>query len=481
MRYLRERTAAPWGALQRAAVGLVALALASTSSAEAFDRSDLKPSDLKGIWHVENSAEFIEVTDTEASYFDATSVSCIPTDRGPLATLSVRFGGGLVSRKRNALTLADRTGYPYQLKRMHRLPARCRNGGTVGNDPVLNFETFFAYFKENYAGDAARQLDWESIHDTWRTRVTPATTANQLWAIYASILRGFDDVHVFMSNGKQGEEARSISAGKASGLRKALHAQDAELSEDDGFARDAEVANALNTMILHDVLDGKFRTALNGKFQWGWAAPHVGYLNIRQMSGLFAVPATDPKAVDAAVHEAMRAVLADFRDARAMVIDIRQNRGGAAAVGEVVASYFGDRAVSLRSRTRTPAGFTAWRKVPVVPDASVNFAGPVYLLVSGNTVSAAEQFAAVMQSYPAVTLVGTRTRGALSDILVKRMPDGSLLGLSDVQLLSPSGAPLETIGVAPNVVVESYDPQCLVTCFAKPVDVAVKLASKRNP
>ena len=446
-----------------------------TNVGTAFD-----PASLEGVWDVTNSAEIIAVGKNEVVYYDSTSASCIETDRRPVAHLLERFGGRLVARDTATATLSDRTGYLYQLSRLDALPALCARGGTTGADPVLNFESFISYFRENYAGDALRHLDWQAIHDEFRPRVTARTTTDELWKVYAEILARFDDVHVFVSNGKQGTEGRSLSAGRPSGLRKALIVQDPKRSEDDGFALDAKLAPLLDNVILFEVLRGRFSTDLQGKFQWGWATPEIGYLNIQQMSGLFAKPATDPAVVAPAVRETMRKVIKEFGTAKALILDVRQNRGGADAVSSAVAAVFADRPVTSKSRTRTRSGFTDWESDTVQPDPSNHFDKPVYLLISDNTVSAAESFVSIMRQYPTVTLVGTTTRGALSAILVKKLPDGSILGLSDMQFISPAGVNYETKGIPPDIHVESYQPECLFTCYKQAIDVAVKLALARS-
>jgi len=430
--------------------------------------------DLVGTWRVENNAEIIVVEASQATFFDATSRSCLQTERGPAAILHERFPGGVVARTATSATLADRTGFLYYLTRIDALPDPCREGGATEGDPVLDFEAFIAYFEENYAGTDARDLDWAKLRDRYRPRISASTSEEELWAIYAEILASFDDVHVFLSNGKQGGQSRSLSAGRPSGLRKALLLQDPGLQEDDGFARDAEVAPALNQVILYDVLRGRYSSALQDKFQWGWAAPGVGYLNIRQMGGLFEAPATDPDAVEAAVRQTMAKVLRDLGGARALIVDVRANRGGSSAVGYAIASFFIDRPITLKGRTRTPAGFTDWQATVVEPDKDLRFSAPVYLLVSDNTVSAAEEFAMVMREVPGVTLVGTKTRGALSSILVKKMPGGGMIGVANEQRLSPGGEDFEAVGVPAEIPAESFRPDCLFACFAEPVRVALR-------
>lgn len=84
------------------------------------------------------------------------------------------------------------------------------------------------------------------------------------------------------------------------------------------------------------------------------------------------------------------------------------------------------------------------------------YQGPVYLLTSRNTISAAETFSLAMRELPQVTLVGTRTYGSLSDSLGRMLPNGWIVSLSNEIYQSPAGEVFEAKGIAPDVKVE-YD------------------------
>lgn len=467
-----------WCFSGRIFLGLSLLVVPAGSTAHAFqspgDAQSALPGALLGVWEMEGQALIIETTEREVAYYDVTAVSCIESGRRPAADLSGRFSGGVVERNESWLTVRDHA-QPYRLRRLAGLPQQCRNGGTVGADPVLNFETFWHYMVENYAGTEVRHLDWASIHAEFRPRITASTTPAQLWEIYRTILTRVDDVHVFMTNGRPGAENRSISAGRPSGLREALLRQNPNLSEDRSFELDSEMQHVLDRMVQHDVLHGRYSTALQNKFQWGWAAPRIGYLNIAMMMRLFEAPATDPAAVRAAVHETMQRVLGDFASADALIIDVRQNRGGSDDVAAEVASHFLNSPLTRRTRARTPSGYTSWWPRVVQPHGP-RFSRPVYVLISANTVSAAELFALYMREAPNVTLVGETTRGAFSTILFKRLPDGSSIGIANEQAIGVRGEALETRGIQPDIRAPVFQPDRLVAGYRDAIDVVLRRA-----
>ncbi len=90
---------------------------------------------------------------------------------------------------------------------------------------------------------------------------------------------------------------------------------------------------------------------------------------------------------------------------------------------------------------------------PVEP----RYTGPVYLLTSNVTVSAAEIFTMAMRALPNVTHVGQTTRGALSDVLTKGLPNGWQVTLSNEIYLDNAGNAWEGRGVPPTIAIDVFD------------------------
>ena len=75
------------------------------------------------------------------------------------------------------------------------------------------------------------------------------------------------------------------------------------------------------------------------------------------------------------------------------------------------------------------------------------YAGPVVLLTSGGTFSAAETFALAMRVRNDVTLVGERSSGHFSDMIDGELPNGWDLTLSGERYRAADGEIYETRGV----------------------------------
>lgn len=151
------------------------------------------------------------------------------------------------------------------------------------------------------------------------------------------------------------------------------------------------------------------------------------------------------------------------RSQHGLVIDLRGNPGGLAAMIRGVAGHLFDQEVVLgRMKTRTTElEFTANPRV-VMSDGRrvVPFAGPVALLVDELTASASECFAGALQSLGRARVFGRTTAGQALPASTKRLPNGDLLMYVVGDFVTGSGRRLEGEGVVPDEKV-TLDPAAL--------------------
>jgi len=151
------------------------------------------------------------------------------------------------------------------------------------------------------------------------------------------------------------------------------------------------------------------------------------------------------------------AALGLLKDTDALIIDLRENTGGGGATDERLLGQLSRAPLVMEAiRWRDPDGKTTTlsRHVRQGPGDPLYADKPVYLLVGGQTFSAAEAFAYTMQANKRAVLVGTRTRGGgnpanrpkpnLGFGLVAFIPNG--------QVVHPlTGGGWEGVGVKPDV------------------------------
>jgi carboxyl-terminal processing protease len=157
--------------------------------------------------------------------------------------------------------------------------------------------------------------------------------------------------------------------------------------------------------------------------------------------------------------ELVRALKGELKDARGIVIDLRDNAGGEVEAMTDIASLFlapgrslgrfDDRAgrTQIDPYTRTALRSTA--------DAPERFEGPLVVLVSARTASAAEVFtAALKESGRASAIIGETTCGCVLAIRRRHaLADGGTLDISELDYHTANGTRLEGAGVEPGLAI----------------------------
>jgi hypothetical protein len=147
--------------------------------------------------------------------------------------------------------------------------------------------------------------------------------------------------------------------------------------------------------------------------------------------------------------------MATLNSANALIVDLRDNRGGMGEMVRLIAGYFFDHPEYMYSPREIPA-VHSWTQSPV---AGNKLAGkPVYLLTSSTTISAAEDFAYNLKMLRRATIVGETTRGSAHAGVFYRIDDHFGMGIPEVQAVNPySIADWEDVGVEPDVKVKAED------------------------
>lgn len=144
------------------------------------------------------------------------------------------------------------------------------------------------------------------------------------------------------------------------------------------------------------------------------------------------------------VSAAVLTALAD-RPPRAILLDLRGNRGGLLAPAAAVADVFLNDGEAFRTIGRHPDSSRVYATAR--PDLSEGL--PLVVLVDGRTASSAEILAASLADRGRAAVLGTGTTGKGLVQLVVPLPDGGELLMSWSRLVMPGGWPLQAVGVLP--------------------------------
>lgn len=156
-------------------------------------------------------------------------------------------------------------------------------------------------------------------------------------------------------------------------------------------------------------------------------------------------------AFDPATREWLHARMVEARadPPRGVVIDLRLNGGGdARELGRMLAPFFAERVAYAIHDLGPLRGVT--RRTGRWPTP---YAGPLAVLQSSRSASAAEVFAAAVQEQRRGVVVGGVSRGAVVGSRHFDLPDGGLLSVGIKSFRTGSGVVLEHVGVTPDIAV----------------------------
>jgi C-terminal processing protease CtpA/Prc len=98
-------------------------------------------------------------------------------------------------------------------------------------------------------------------------------------------------------------------------------------------------------------------------------------------------------------------------------------------------------------QARLGSGRTPLIDVYLDPLPANQYLGPIVILSSASTVSAAEVFILAIRNLPNVTIVGESTQGAFSDVSMSRVTSDIVFGFSNEYYLSRTGEWFEHQGI----------------------------------
>ncbi len=309
--------------------------------------------------------------------------------------------------------------------------ARDAIGLAPARDPAAGFEALAAGFSEHYAFFGERDVDWASRVEAFRPRAAGTASDREVFALLSELLSPLDDAHInlYGPSGAAFKPARPIPWLGSSQL----------------FV-DAVKAS---------YLDGPPRKAAGGRVAYGRLKAGPAYLCLLGMEG-YATGGFEAESV--ALEAALDEALASALGAPGLILDLRFNGGGHDAHALAVAARFArERTLAYTRAARLGDGWAEEERFYVEPAAGSpvtgrpSWDGPLVVLASEATTSAAEVLALCLKALPGTVIVGEPTRGAFSDMLFKRLPNGWVYTLSYQAYRAADGALYEALGVPPDV------------------------------
>jgi hypothetical protein len=314
------------------------------------------------------------------------------------------------------------------LKRVPAQPKTCSQ--PMVNSPVNNFDIFWNTFRENYPFFKQHGVNWDAVRAKFRSQVTAATTPAQLEAIFVEMIKPLQDAHTTV-------DFRSEHLTFEGKRPDPQPVTDAEFNQAD--------------RIVDGRLIGKRQSFANDNISFGLLPNDIGYLDIASFEG-YTDSGRSSDALDALNH-ALDVAFA--KPLNGLVIDVRNNGGGSDAYGVAVASRLTHQgyvayAKIVRNDPNNPSKFTVPQSVIVQPSAKSTFNGPIALLTSRYSMSAAETFTQALLDRPNVIRIGENTQGVFSDVILRVLPDGITFGLPN-EVYTTDGRSYDVVGFTPDI------------------------------
>ena len=406
------------------------------------------PSELHGNWRSRAAGWLLSIGRETFTLYDVTEAVCLKNRDVPLQLAELY--------DRYHLTPDGQTAHFYephkqtfeQFERTDSLIAATARSA----DPVHNFDAFAAYFAENYPFFEQHNIDWSKRVAAARPRVSTDTDDKALFAIFGSMLAGLNDGHVRLAGEVDGAWREIVPyAGRTLAAAAKVDAAD---------SHESSWLNRYRANVMAVLLRGEGAYTGNRRIAYGWLDDEqtIGYLNIVLFEGLAdSAEASWTDEIEAA-HAAMSEVFHTLGDAQTLVVDVTNNRGGISVVAETIAGYFTSYPVAVGAVQRVADPRSPWQQLILQPSSATPFEKPVYLLTSDVTVSGGERFTLWLRALPHVTHLGERTRGSLSKILPKHLPNGWWLWLSSQAIFDHTGNLWEGSGIPPDTILSVFDP-----------------------
>ncbi|HLA89105.1 MAG TPA: S41 family peptidase [Gemmatimonadaceae bacterium] len=264
----------------------------------------------------------------------------------------------------------------------------CGTGPTEPPAGILGrFDAFWGTFDAEYSYFEYKNINWDSLRTTFRPRAAAATSQDELVSILREMAAPLRDVHV-----------RFITP---AGVQMPTYEPAARMNWDRSVWDRTSAACGLTQV-----------------------KPNLSYCTMNGVAYIMAGGWNDGQFSEADLD----GVVDRFRDAPAMIIDVRPNGGGTDALAFALAGRF--------ATASTVVGYYRFRSGPkhddfgpettrrIGPRGAFQFTRPVVVLAGRGAFSSNESFISAMRELPNVTILGDTTGGASANPVEHSLGDG---------------------------------------------------------
>jgi Peptidase family S41 len=443
---------------------------------------------LDGRWLTDGYGELVEIQGDNLRTYEITTISCIPAARATRRTESSTVHEIIFAAEDGTLRISpgpspdarwlheDSSVSNILMRRTGSRPELCDQ--PPADTPLANYQVFWETFSEHYPFFALRRMNWLAVDKKFRRQVTPETTPEELFRILSEMIEPLHDAHTSI---------------RAKSIQQRFH----------GYRRAADPMQKRNAARITEIIETKYvreglRNFCNQQLQFGLmrssqdasasnsrgnSRTAIGYLRIHSFDD-YSNDREFVKQLDA-LETALDNIFSDSSKLAGLVIDVRINRGGSDVFGISIASRLATQEYLAYSKVTRNDIRDADHRTPPQPvmvhvSQRPSFRGPVVLLTSADSISAAETFTmALLNRRPQVTRMGANTQGVFSDVLRRRLPNGWTFGLPNEVFLTKDGQAFDGPGVPPDVEVPIFPAEDLSNGRDSALDKALEFLLRK--
>ncbi len=279
------------------------------------------------------------------------------------------------------------------------------------DNPQQNFEELWSTLDKKYSFFNYKNINWDSIREVYRPEVKPGMSRTQLFEVFSDMLAELRDGHVNLTS-------------------------TFDVSRYWGYYLNYP-ANFDYEVIERNYLGEEYE--ITGPFKNAWLNS-AGYIYYSSFGKSFS-------------QSQVNYLLTKYRNADALIIDVRNNGGGyTRLIQELVGHFTTEKFLYAKEYYQNGPGHTDFappKEKFIEPSEGVTWSKPVVLITNRQCYSATNTFALAMKTLENVTVVGDRTGGGGGIPISSELPNGWSYRFSASKTLSPDGFNIEH-GIPPD-------------------------------
>lgn len=437
------------------------MAIISACQASSGSHAKQLPSKFDGIWRSNGYGYLIDARNGNVSAYNITPDSCLYDEsigEEFLAYANNDIANGKLRINADATRLyffEPFEEYSITFNRQNHLPKLCDLH--ADNTPINTFNTFASYMSTHYAFFDLYNVNWAQVVEQARPKVSNNLSDKALFDLLSSMLEPLKDAHLSLHGEIDGKATTYKPERSTVGDATAKIAEEQNTTKskiDQKFFKEYWLSD-----IYEHILSGDGEITANDWIQYGLTSEDIGYIAIATTYDYAGEGIHNPTNDQAVLSRTLDRAITLFNNqqVKAVVLDLSINFGGHSFPATDIAARFTQEKVWGFSKRAYDAVGLDDTPIYISPSNKPSYRGPVYILAANTTVSGGEELVLALRAIPKVTFVGERTRGALSDILDKSLPNSWTLSLSNEIYTDPQGIRWEGDGIQPDIEVTIFN------------------------